>query len=233
MNDTNKLSIPVAIIIAGVFIAFSIFMSRSSLSVKDSKKIDKIEPVVPADINIRAIDKTDHIRGSLGATLKLVEFSDPECPFCKRFHSTMNKVMQDYGKDGRVAWVYRHFPLDSLHPKARKESEALECAGELGGNDRFWSYLDRLMEITPSNNQLEPIKLTEIADYIKLDKDKFKICLNSGKYAKRVQMDVDDAISAGGRGTPYTVIITPSGKKIPIDGAMPYESIKESIEKAF
>src|SRR3989338_2531696 len=104
--------------------------------------------------NVGELTDRDHLRGDPKATVKVVEFSDLECPFCKNFHRTMQQVMSEYS--GQVAWVYRHFPLDSLHSKARKEAEASECAAELGGNDGFWAYVDKLFEITPSNNGLDP-----------------------------------------------------------------------------
>ncbi len=106
-------------------------------------------------IALDPVTEKDHVFGNRGAELMIVEYSDPECPFCKRFHETMAQVMSEYGKQGKVAWVYRHFPLDAIHSKARKEAEAMECAGELGGNDKFWAYLNKLMEITPSNNQFD------------------------------------------------------------------------------
>lgn len=112
-----------------------------------------------AKINLDPVTEKDHIAGNPNAELLIVEYSDPECPFCKRFHETMMQVMNEYGKTDKVAWVYRHFPLDSIHSKARKEAEAIECAGELGGNDKFWEYLNKLEEITPANNQLDPALL--------------------------------------------------------------------------
>jgi len=100
------------------------------------------------------------------APVKIVEFSDTECPFCKRFHTTMQQVVKD--SNGQVAWVYRHFPLDQLHSKARKEAEATECAAELGGNEKFWAYLNRLMEVTPANDGLDLAELPVIAAYVGL-----------------------------------------------------------------
>lgn len=233
-----EISIPSAIIIAGIIIAVSIFASNSRGlgGYTDGRGLNEgvgeVEPVKPVDINLRDVSGEDHIRGSLDASVKVVVFSDTECPFCKRFHDTMKQVVGKYGQDNKVAWVYRHFPLDSLHRKARKESEALECAKELGGADAFWNYLDRLMEITPSNDGLDVTELPKIAEFIKIDKAKFQTCLDSGKYASKIQKDVDDAVSAGGRGTPYSVIISATGKKYPVDGAFPYDSVVEKIEVA-
>src|SRR3546814_15691189 len=93
--------------------------------------------------------------GSPDASVKVIEFSDFECPFCKGFHRTMGQVMEAYGQDGKVAWVYRHFPIDSIHSKARKEAQASECAAELGGNDAFWAYAETPFDVTPSNDRLD------------------------------------------------------------------------------
>src|SRR3989344_1332658 len=117
-------------------------------------------------INMKPVSDSDHILGDKNAPVKIVEFSDTECPFCKRFHVTMQQVVKD--SNGQTAWVYRHFPLDQLHSKARKEAEATECVAELGGNEKFWAYLNRIMEVTPSNNGLDPAELLNTAAYVGL-----------------------------------------------------------------
>ena len=103
------------------------------------------------NINLKPISAEDHILGKLDAPIIIVEYSDLECPFCKVFHRTMHEVMDKYGKDNKVAWIYRQFPIDSLHSKARKEAEATECANELGGNDGFWKFTDEVFGTTNSN----------------------------------------------------------------------------------
>ena len=184
----------------------------------------------------KPVDGEDHIRGSLDAPVKLVEFSDFECPFCKRFHPTMKRLMNEYGKDGKVAWVYRHFPLDSLHSKARKEAQAAECANELGGNEAFWAYSDRLFEVAPSNDRLDLALLPRIAQEIGLDRAKFEACLEGdlrgGKYAAHIEADVQDAIASGGTGTPFSLVIAPNGTTYPINGAQPYAALKSIIDLA-
>lgn len=157
-----------------------------------------------------------------------MEFSDLECPFCKQFHNTMQQVVDDYGD--QVAWVYRHFPLDSLHPKARKEAEATECAAEQGGNDGFWAFTDRLFEITPSNDGLNLNQLPEIAGDVGLDVSAFQTCLDSGKYADKVEAQYQDAVAAGGNGTPYSVVISSDGTTVPLSGAQPISSVKTIVD---
>ena len=178
-------------------------------------------------INLAAVTDADWIRGSRDAKVTIVEFSDTECPFCKRFHDTMLQVLKEY--DGKVNWVYRHYPLEQLHPKAPKEAEALECAGELAGNDGFWKYADRLYEVTPSNNDLPAEQLPQIAKEIGLTVDAFQACIASGKYADKVQNHVDQATAAGGRGTPYSIIIS-GESRIPINGALPITQVRSLID---
>ncbi len=233
-NIKNNFSIPVAIVVAGVFIAVAVYLSagKSAPQGATNQAVQQLQGDTASLDKMRAITKDDHIRGNPNASVKIVEYSDTECPFCKRFHVTMNQVMDEYGKSGKVAWVYRHFPIDQLHPEARKQSEATECANELGGNDKFWSYIDRLYEITPSNNGLRLTELPKIAEFVELDVVKFNDCLSSGKYEERVEADYQDAVATGGNGTPWSIVVDKNGKKYPLSGAQPYEVVKQLIEIA-
>lgn len=222
------LTVPIAIIIAGVIVAAAIVYSVGRKSVRPGDSAESPTVGAGAVEKIKAVSSKDHILGNPDAPVKVVEFSDTECPFCKRFHGTMHQVVDEYGD--KVAWVYRHFPLDQLHSKARKEAEATECANELGGNEKFWAYVDRLFEVTPSNDGLDPAELPRIAEYVGLDRVKFEQCLNSGKHADRVKTDLEDAINSGGTGTPYSIVIAPNGQKIVISGAQPYASVKQVID---
>lgn len=185
---------------------------------------------------VKPVTKNDHVLGDLSAPVKVVEFSDFECPFCKRVHPTLKRIVKEYGEAGKVALVYRQFPLDSLHKKARKEAQASECANELGGNDAFWAYADRLFEVTPSNDGLDLSLLPKIAKDTGLDRGKFETCLSGdargGKYADHIEADVQDAIASGGEGTPYIVVIAPDGETFPISGAQPYSAFKSIIDLA-
>ncbi|PLX24513.1 hypothetical protein C0580_05035 [Candidatus Parcubacteria bacterium] len=186
------------------------------------------QPTGNKQINIKPVDKeNDWIRGDVDARVSVIEFSDTECPFCKRFHSTMQEVVDYY--DGEVNWVYRHFPLVQLHSKAPKEAQATECAGEQGGNDAFWAYIDRLFEVSPTNNGLPESALPEIAEYVGLDVGQFQSCLDSGKYADKVSDHTAQATAAGGTGTPYSVIVS-GDTKVPIPGALPIEQVKSLID---
>lgn len=174
-------------------------------------------PVKPVD------EKTDHILGSKDAKVTLIEYSDFECPFCKNFFATVKQVEKDYPKNVRI--VYRHFPL-SFHQNAAKEAEASECAAELGGNDAFWKYHDKIFTETTSNGTGFALdRLAPAAKEIGLDEKKFKTCLDSGKYAAKVSQQMQEGSTAGVNGTPATFI---NGKLT--SGAVPYASIKAAID---
>ncbi|MEK7543205.1 MAG: DsbA family protein [Patescibacteria group bacterium] len=232
MND-NKYILPVSILVAGILISGSVIYSKGqkslSANLADTTKVNNGQNEKVFE-NVKPVSAEDHIWGNADAPVKIVEFSDMECPFCKKFHETMNQVMEEYA--GKIALVYRHFPLDELHPKARKEAIATECANKLGGNDKFWAYLNRLMDITPSNNGLDLAELPKIAQYVGLDAVKFNACLESGEYDKYIADNVADAVNSGGRGTPYSIVIAQNSKKFLISGAQPYEFVKSIINRA-
>src|SRR3989344_94253 len=137
MNKSGMtLSLPLAIVVAGVLIAGAILITKApapSPANNAGGNQGDLKKVAP-------VSEVDHIFGASPANkVFIIEFSDTECPFCKRFHPTMKKIVENY--NGQVAWVYRHFPL-AFHTKAKREAEATECAAELGSNDAFWKYLD-------------------------------------------------------------------------------------------
>lgn len=232
---STKTSLPVAIVIAGIFIAGSVMYATTNYRNNFAASVKS--PIIEASGNKAqnenfAASAEDHILGNKNALIKIVEYSDLECPFCKMFHQTMNKIMDTYGQSGKVAWIYRHFPLDQLHSKARNEARATECAAEQGGNDAFWKFTNKIFEITPSNNELDPSELQNIAVAIGIDKTSFVNCLSSNKYNDRIEKNIQDGIDAGAQGTPYSIIFTQKGRRIIVNGAQPYEEVKKMIDQA-
>ncbi len=226
-SPSNKHLIPLAIIAAGGLIASAIYFGGDSAVSPANVASDTNNPDIN-QIEIAPVTAADHILGNRNVPLVVIEYSDTECPFCKIFHSTMHQVVNTY--DGRVAWVYRHFPIAQLHSKASKEAEATECAAELGGNQAFWNYTDKLFETTNSNNSLDPSELPKIARVVGLDETAFNTCLSSGKYAELVKKSVEEAVKAGARGTPHSIIIARDGRKVIINGAEPLASVKAKLD---
>ena len=232
---TGNLLIPLAVIVAGIIIAGTVYFRAKgngdvlvSQTKTTTEKLEELE-------NMNPITGDDHILGNPNAPIKIVEYSDFECPACKLFQNIMTRVMMsDYGKSGKVACVYRHMPIDLLHPlNARKEAVASECAAELGGNDAFWKFANRLFELSLSNDDTDiKIVIPQVAREIGLDETKFALCFESGKYDAHIQEDLDNANATGGTGTPWSIVIAPNGKKYPLSGTQPEFAIKQLIDRA-
>ncbi len=234
-SNTNKFAVPSAIIIAGLIIAGAIFYENkkpSTATLENNPSSNQAANIAASPLdNLKPVTDKDHILGNPNAPVTIVLFTDLECSFCKRFHITMKQVMDEYGKAGKVKWVLRELPLVQLHSKAQNEAVAAECAAELGGNDAFWKYVDRVFEITPSNNGLDPAELPKIAEYVGLDKTKFETCLTSGKFDQLIADSIDNGMKSGALGTPYAVILGPDGQKAAIPGALPYSDVKAAIDE--
>lgn len=186
------------------------------------------DPNNPTVGTVKAVSKDDHIRGNANAKVVLIEYSDYECPFCKRFHPTMQQVMQAYGD--KIAWVYRHFPL-SFHQNAQKEAEAAECVYEQGGNDAFWKFTDKIYDKTTANGTGFALdQLGPLAKEVGVNQQKFQSCLDSGKYTAKVNQDLAEGQAAGVTGTPGTIIMVDGKAKSIIPGALPFDSIKQAID---
>lgn len=180
---------------------------------------------------VRPITADDHILGNPNAEVFIVEYSDTECPFCKMFHTTMHQTIEKY--DGKVAWVYRHYPIEQLHKKAFTEALATECAWEQGGNSTFWQFTDEVYTRTNSNDSLNGEELTNIATDLSLDLETFHSCILSQKYAEKIQNDILDGQQIGVRGTPTSVIVK-NGKVVDkIPGAIDKASLEERLENIF
>ncbi len=178
---------------------------------------------------IPEITDEDHIRGSRNADVILVEYSDFECPFCARFHPTMEQVRAEYGDS--VAWVYRHYPLQNLHPNAQKAAEGSECAAKLGGDDAFWAYGDALIDVTTANGRLTPQALKDAATDVGLNASAFSTCLDSGEMADKVAEQQAGGARAGVSGTPGTIVVTADGGQELISGALPFAQVQAVIER--
>lgn len=218
----------IAALVAGAFQMGK--LTERLAGVKNTKTELKTQPTPQKASKIEPISDKDHIRGSKDAEIALIEYSDLECPFCKQFHKTAQQVVDGY--NGKVMWVYRHFPIDNLHPKADKEAEAAECAAKLGKDDAFWAFVDKIFEITPSNNGLELGELPNIAEEIGLNRQAFEQCLNSGEMARHVEQDYQTGITAGVTGTPGNLILNvKTGKSVLLPGALPLTQIEQAIDQ--
>lgn len=197
-------------------------LARKQQESASSRQAKNMRTVSPGD---------DHIRGNPEATISLVEYSDFECPFCKRFHPSAAQLVDNNG--GKVNWVYRHFPLDFHNPGAQKQAEASECAAKLGGNEAFWSYSDLIYARTTSNGNGFPVNnLVPLAVEIGLEEKPFKQCLESEEMRERVRRDYENGVLSGISGTPGNIFINnKTGQVIAAAGALPVQRLQRIVDE--
>ncbi len=228
-NNGSSLAIPIAIVVGFGLIASAIYFGDSGKKVVDIQNNQGQQQQANLEA-INPITAEDHIKGNPNAEIVIVEYSDFDCPFCRNFHTTLNKVMDEYGATGKVAWVYRHFPLTSLHPSAAHIAEASECVAELGGTDAFWTFSDLVFMERGTNEPTNIARLPEFATTAGVNADDFKSCLDSGRNKPKVVEDFNNAVAIGGTGTPHSIIIAGDQKFVIEGGAQPYEVVKSLID---
>jgi protein-disulfide isomerase len=181
----------------------------------------------------RKVDaKRDHIRGNPKAQVSLIEYSDYECPFCKRLHPTMLKIAARYGD--RVNWVWRHYPLPIHEPAARHEALAAECAAQIGGHNGFWKYSDLVLQNTRSDGRGLPdgLSLQDLAVKAGLSQSKFAECAKQQAGAAAINEDIADATQIGVQATPTMLIRNnATGETEVVVGAQPLEAITPQIDR--
>lgn len=227
-NSGGQNKIIAAIIVAGVLIAGAILLKDSTPPEKALN--NEVKSGLNSIAEIRPIASDEHILGNPNAEVFIVEYSDTECPYCKMFHNTMHEVVADY--NGKVAWVYRHYPIPQLHQRAFNEAVATECAWEQGGNNIFWQYTDEVYSRTTSNDGLDPLELTNIATSLGLDVNAFNACLSSQKYADKVENDIFDGKNVDINGTPNSFIVKNGVVVDTIAGAAPLSDVRLKIDRA-
>jgi len=226
----SSAAIPLAIVIGFAMIAVAIFFTSGSNSPETVTESNTRTPV--ATNTIRPVSENDYILGNPNAPIVMIEYSDYDCPFCKQFHTTMHQILDEYGVTGRLAWVYRQFPLVDLHPNATSLSEAALCVGDLGGNTAFWTFSDIIFESRQDTEFTNITKLPEFAVAAGVDKALFNDCVASDRMLDDLKADMADGLTAGAQGTPYTVIKVGNQQAV-INGAQPYDVVKGIIENLF
>ncbi len=210
-------------------------VAKNALSAMDARKKEAQnvvaapgtveEPPAKVDVAVGGLPPL----GKKDAKVTIIEFSDLQCPFCRRFFTdAFPKIKQDYIDTGKVAYYFRHYPL-SFHPAAQKSGEAIECANDQG---KAWVLHDLMFEkqqaMDPSGGTVEytvdDVKMW--AQEVGLDMVAFNQCLDSDKYKEKVENDVAEGTAAGVSGTPAFFI-----NGTPLVGAQPYESFKAVIDQ--
>lgn len=195
---------------------------------------EKAMAVIQGKINNYSLASDDiadgtRIYGNPNARFSLATFSDTECPFCKRFHPTPKKIIED--SDGQVNWVFKHLPLGFHNPAAEVQAVAAECVGEIKGNRMFWAFLQDLFDYSGANGQ-GVNNINDIVSSYGVTANQFNECMSNNAMRFKVQKNVEEAQKLGIRGTPATVVTdNETGRSIVLSGAQPAESFLTAIRR--
>ncbi len=246
MDQANSfLTIPRAIILGSVMISIAILLSGGIIKIAPKTAGNKVAAPVASPAALPALQQPttatvsvddDPVLGSKDAPVTLIEFSDYECPFCKRhFDQVYPDLKKDYIDTGKVKMVFRDYPLPFHDPMATFEAKAANCAGEQGGDEAYFKFHDAIFTKTKSNgNGLTKDEVYQMAADLGLNRANLKACADSDKYEEEIKKDLADGGAAGVSGTPTFVI----GKSDPsgtitgsvVVGAQPYSAFPAVLD---
>lgn len=211
-----QLSLPAAIVFGALVIAGAILIAGRDGAAGAGGN---------ASINIRPPSAEDHIIGSPNAPVVIVEYADLQCPYCGLIRPSLQKIVSE--SNGKIAWVFRNLPLESIHPEARPAAEAAECVAGLAGNDAFWKFEEAVFA---DQQHIGATLYVKSAAALGIDSKSFLDCIAQKRYTDRITSDSGEAVANGAQGTPFTVVVGKKGDPIPFSGALPYEQILAVIK---
>ena len=177
-----------------------------------------------ANTDVAFPSDSDHIRGNRNAKFAIIEYSDFDCPFCGSFHETAQQFVDE--SEGNIMWVYRHFPLEQMHPEAVAKAVASECAALQGGSEVFWAFSDELF-----TGLYKVADLPKIVSDLGLNSSEFESCLENEDTIEKVRNDQLSGDSAGVRGTPGNFLINLETEAVvPLMGAVPIENMNRALD---
>ena len=225
----SKLLIISSLIACCLVIFVSLYIRKLEKKVSYANQIASLNQqgsVVQLAGKIVPVTNTDHIKGNKNANITIIEYSDFQCTECQTVQPTIDKIVKDYGD--KVRFVTRAMPLPQ-HPDAIIEAEATECAGELGGENTFWIYsraiYDKSTKISTGIG-FPLAKLVPLAKELGMDEKKFTNCLQSGKYAKKINTEKIEGNNIGIQQLPSMIVIDSQNNTQLIVGAQPYDVYK-------
>src|SRR5262249_48238052 len=200
---------------------------RQAVSSARAAAAPQAPPMPPPPASVRLDDAP--AMGSANATVAVVEFSEFQCPFCRRhFEQTFSSIKQNYVDTGKVRYVFRNFPLVEIHPNAKVAAIAAYCAGQQGD---WWKMHDALFT---NQSGLGPALYDELAQSQGLDAKKFAACRESKETEKKIDEDMAYGASVGVQGTPHFFIGHLKNGQIVdvqrVSGAQPLQAFTQVID---
>jgi protein-disulfide isomerase len=216
----KELTIPIAILFAGIIISIAIFVTHPHIALSPNGNPDAVRP----------IDTSDHFLGNPAAPVILIEYSDVDSEYSKNFQKVMEQVMQDYGANGNVAWVYRDLPIGDQDVNSEKHDEAAECVASIGKPSDFFAFIDAMQLAAPGDSLFDPTNYDSLVSTLGLSTGSFDSCMTAHTYQSKVAADYKNAQEIGATGTPYNIILIKGQKPLVISGSIPYTTMKKVLD---
>jgi protein-disulfide isomerase len=185
--------------------------------------VDKPNNTIPA------VTGSDHIDGNPNARVFLVEYSDLECPYCKRFHTTLTSIKQVYG--GQLGHVFRHFPLP-IHANAYMEAQIAECVAQVAGSGAYYTFIDTVFtQTTSTGTSFDQVGVTKVAKDLGYNDTAISACYQANQAKARVDTDMASASARDITATPSIFIVrTSDGATKLIVGAASAATFQQAID---
>jgi protein-disulfide isomerase len=244
MENKSILLIVASILLSGMMIASAVLYNgaqsranNNTASNTDSQQ-EQDDPVDARNISVDLSKDTPYLGSKSKSQIAIIEFSDFECPFCKKFHDEARKeIIEQYVNTDKAILAWKDYPLDFHDPLATKQAVAAQCVYEQKGNQAYFEYVDLIFANTESGGEgMQESKLNELAREIQdLDTNKFDTCLKEEETLDKVKADMDFANQNGVNGTPGFIIGKLEDGKltqgIRIAGALPIDTFKTYIDE--
>ena len=163
--------------------------------------------------NIRPLQESDHVYGNPNAPIVFVVYTDFSCPYCKEYHNIITGLIEQYGKDGAVALVYRNIPFVQIHPESPMYAHAGECVADLADNTAYWNFVTLFFTRYLEQDKPNADDLIQFATEVGLSADAFSSCMRSNKFMDRIEEDYKEATGVGASASPFTVVIEPDMRR--------------------
>ncbi|MGA1049260.1 MAG: DsbA family protein [Minisyncoccia bacterium] len=243
MENKSILLVVASILLSGMMIASAVLyngvQSRANNTASNTApQQDQNDPVDARNISVDLSEDTPYLGSKSKSQIAIIEFSDFECPFCKKFHDESRKeIIEQYVNTDKAILAWKDYPLDFHDPLATKQAVAAQCVYEQKGNQAYFEYVDLIFANTKSGGEgMQESKLNELAREIQdLDTSKFDTCLKEEETLDKVKADMDFANQNGVNGTPGFIIGKLENGKltqgIRIAGALPIDTFKTYIDE--
>lgn len=217
----KDLFLPVVIVLAGLIVAFSVYVVRMRAQIAHGTNNPEA---------VRPISPEDHLIGNPSAPIAIIEYADSDSEFGKKLQLSMEQLMTEYATGNKVVWVYRHFPVLTLHGDAAMNALAAECASSISTPTMFFRFIDAMQTIAPGATTFNPKQYNIVLKELSLPEDKFTACMSAKTFEKKVHDDYSNALASGATGSPYIIILAQGQKPRTIQGAPPYKTLKGIID---